>query len=181
MNFKDILKQQMINHPSMMPQDVVKLLFQATYGAEHLLEDVERAEAFFNEEYEMTEPDNVPLYEPISEETVRVNFAGWKQAGLDKTILFKAFCESAWTASVEGQKRDDEFWHRAEMAQEALQEAEGDASVNLDFSPDDWKEYLDRYRLEGVRPVHHSAGYREGEKPAYRIVKKEILLKYQKV
>ena len=181
MKFKDILRQQIVNHPSMMPQDVAKLCFQATYGAEHLLEDVKRAEAFFYDEYQMTEPGDKPVCEAISEEIVRVNFAGWKQSGLDEKKLFKAFCESAREISGATQKRDDEFRQRTEIVHEVLQEAERDDYVKLDFSIDDWKEYLEQYRQGGIRPVHHSSRYREAEKPAYRIVKKEILLKYLKV
>ena len=39
MNFSDHLKKQLSLHPSMQPQDIVKLCYQAAFGAEPLLPD----------------------------------------------------------------------------------------------------------------------------------------------
>ena len=44
-NFDACLRRQLQAHPSMLPQDVVKLCYQAACGAEHMLEDFAAAEA----------------------------------------------------------------------------------------------------------------------------------------
>ena len=48
--WKQYLIQQAALHPAMEPQDVYKLLFQAVYGAEHLLQDRDAAFAYFQKE-----------------------------------------------------------------------------------------------------------------------------------
>ena len=50
MEFEVYLKQQLALHPSMQPQDVVKLCYQAAHGAEHLLSDIKAAEKYFYQE-----------------------------------------------------------------------------------------------------------------------------------
>ena len=99
--------------------DVVKLCYQAAFGAEHLLTDITAAKAYFEEEYASVAqkislqetlsskdkiafygnscPDvaNIPLIEYISPDVVRVNFVPWIVAGKDKNELFDMFVKSA--------------------------------------------------------------------------------------
>ena len=49
---KEYLREQVALHPSMQPQDVVKLLFQAAFGAEHLLTDKDAAFRWLQKEFE---------------------------------------------------------------------------------------------------------------------------------
>ena len=43
---------------------------------------------------------------------------------------------------------------------------------------EEWKEFLTAYRSAGMPAVHHSEEYRIAEKPAYRIVRVELLAEY---
>ena len=52
MSIEKYLLEQCAIHPSMQPQDVVKLCYQASFGAEHLLEDFAAAQNYFMEEFE---------------------------------------------------------------------------------------------------------------------------------
>ena len=47
MEFRDYLTMQMNMHPSIQPQDIVKMCYQATFGAEHLLSDEDNAKRYF--------------------------------------------------------------------------------------------------------------------------------------
>ena len=49
--FKDYLQEQVCLHPTMQPQDVVKMCYQAAFGAEHLLADKEAAFTWLKREY----------------------------------------------------------------------------------------------------------------------------------
>ena len=98
MNFTTYLSEQLQLHPSMQPQDVLKLCYQAARGAEHLLADFSRARAWFDREYAAVPADAAqPLFEMLSPEVARVNLAAWKAAGLPEEWLFRMF---AATASV---------------------------------------------------------------------------------
>lgn len=153
MEFEAYLKQQLLRHPSMRPQDVVKLCYQAAHGAEHLLCDLAGAEKYFYAEYAATEAVCTDLYEPISPEICRVNFAAWKASGMPPEWLFYMFTHSVGPLRI-GEQVLPEY---LAIAANLLQSAELDA-------------YVERYKASGMPAVHHSEVYRAAERPHYRIV-----------
>lgn len=162
------LKKQLQLHPSIQPQDVVKLCYQAAFGAEHMLLDKEKAKAYFIQEYEATPASfDVPLYEPISEDICRINLAAWKARGLAPEDLFDLFAASAHVSSSTGDK--SAFNNCIKPAEQVIRN--GKAS----FSFEDWKAYYEEYKKSGMPAVHHSEAYRRAEHPAYRIVRKSLL------
>ena len=52
MEFEYYVRQQLERHKSIQPQDIVKLCYQAAYGAEHMLADMEAAKKYFYTEYD---------------------------------------------------------------------------------------------------------------------------------
>ena len=151
--FADYLRKAYALHPSMQPQDVHKLCYQAVYGAEHLLLDIDSAREYFNSEYERTDCHDGPLYEEISAEVCRINLGAWKATGLKKEWLFNMFA-----ASLREKKGSyDQFASYIEIAKKVLPRL-------------DWKNYS-----VTDEAVHHSDEYRNAEKPAYRIVNKRFV------
>ncbi len=151
--FARYLKEQYRRHPSMQAQDVHKLCYQAAYGAEHLLCDLDAARECFNREYESVEKSNMPLYEEISPEVCRINLAAWKAQGLNGEWLFNMFAASVRV------KRGTHEQFAAYMA-EARRVLK---KVNFDG-----------YTVKSG-PVHHSEEYRHAERAAYRIVDKSFI------
>lgn len=160
MSFEYYLAGQLRLHPSIQPRDVIKLCFQAAFGPEHLLTDLTAARAYFFREFEATEPRDIPLYERISDRFCRVNLAAWKYRGLPAEDLFDMFAASAGSS----EPNDADFFHYLEEADTII------ARGACDFSPEDWRIAIAKYKESGIRAVHHSDRYRESEKPAYRIV-----------
>ena len=155
MNLTTCLQEQLRLHPAMQPQDVLKLCYQAAYGAEHLLADVSRARAYFDQEYAAVPADEaLPLFEPLSEDVARVNLAAWKAASLPAEWLFRMFVH---TASVP--------MGGPALLESCLQEA---AALVQDMPG--WADTLASWREAGMPAVHHSEAYRAAERPAYRIV-----------
>lgn len=144
MEFQVFLRQQLDRHPGMQTRDVIKLCYQAAFGAEHILQDKAAAEAYFYKEYEETPATDEPLFEAISPEVCRVNFGGWKREKLPPQWLFRMFVHSEYRAE------ESRF---LAYLQAALPLAEREA-----------------YLAGGIRPVHHSDSYREANYPHYRIV-----------
>ena len=160
MNLEKYLKKQIERHPSVQPQDIVKLCYQAAYGAEHLLQDKERARAYFEQEYAETKARDIPLYEDISGEVCRVNLAAWKARELPPEWLFAMFVAASGIRENGG----DRLSAYLKTAGEVLKES------SVDFSFGQWQAYLEEYTAAGRPAVHHSPQYRECEQPAYRIV-----------
>lgn len=166
MNFSDYFKKQLCLHPSIQPQDVTKLCYQAAFGAEHLLLDTEKARLYFYREYTDTPANHqLPLYEQISKHVCRINLAAWKAQALPPDALFEKFTASA-QISV-GSK---------ELFLEYLATAEQIILQGIPhFTPDDWTTFLTAYKENGMPAVHHSEAYRLAEHPAYRIIRLELL------
>ncbi|MBQ4557390.1 MAG: hypothetical protein IJA60_07080 [Clostridia bacterium] len=147
--FEKYLAKHLERYPEMQPQDVVKICYQAAYGAEHLLGDVNAAKEYFISEYSAVEPQNTEIFEEISQEYIRVNLAAWKYHGLPQEWLFNMFAFTAKNRH-DADNRFDEYLQIAEK------------SIG--------KEYIEGYKKGGARAVHHSDEYRAAYKPAYRVV-----------
>ena len=64
--FKKILQKHAKLHPAILPQDIVKLCYQATFGAEHLLLHRDKAFDYFMHEYIATPTESTSAFESIS-------------------------------------------------------------------------------------------------------------------
>ena len=163
MEFESFLLEQLKKHPSMQAQDIVKLCYQAAYGAEHLLSDMDAARACFMQEFESTPPGEGEVFESISPDFVRVNIGPWKHQGLPAKWLFELFRLSA-APSEQGRERLAEKLRAAEKV-----------LPHSGVSKSGWQEYLEDYVNRGMPPVHHSGECREAENPAYRLVRRPLL------
>jgi len=152
---KSYLNEQMKLHPSMQPQDAVKLCFQAAFGAEHLLTDLAKVKLYFDNEFAAVDARDGILAEFIADDVCRVNLAVWKKMGLCKEELFQLFVASASAGHKGG---EEIFWQYMEEAEK------------LPWEDGAWEYFVGEYRKSPPRAVHHSAAYRERERPAYRII-----------
>lgn len=155
--FKDYLLEQVCLHPTMQPQDVVKMCYQAAFGAEHLLADKEAAFTWLSQEFEEIEVTDVSekLYEQIHDKVCRMNLREWKRRNMPLIWLFRMFVESASFIDIHA---EDNFAQCLKEAEELVKEGE------FSFSFIEWE------RTSKQDPVHHSEEYRQQEHPAYRIV-----------
>ena len=160
--FETCLRRQLMLHPSMTAQDVVKLCYQAACGAEHLLGDLNGAKAYFQEEYGQVVPTEEPLFEEISETICRVNFGAWKRTGMPAEWLFAMFTKTVF--QTDGKQRLQDYLEAAESVLH---------SVGFDMTA--WQAYVEAYKEQGMPAVRHSAQYRGAEYPAYRIVDRRYM------
>lgn len=161
---KQYLIRQAELHPAMQPQDVYKFLFQAAFGAEHLLQDREAAYSYFQKEYANTPPEEALLYEQISDRVCRVNIAAWKKRNLPADWLFRMFADSAEAWEQREEKKFLQYFAEAvELAEEGI----------FGFSKEAFLLFTENRGEDfpgNPQPVHHSEEYRRLEKPAYRLV-----------
>lgn len=172
--WKKYLVHQAAAHPSMEPQDVFKLIFQAAFGAEHLLMDKAAAYAYLEKEYEAVSAEQEPLYEQIQANRYRVNLRAWKMREMPIQWLFRMFVSSVERHAKcnEESKQDfrqENFTQYIETAKDALKEGA------FAFSYEEFLQYTEEYEKAGPRAVHHSEGYRAAERPAYRLVNGEYV------
>ena len=143
------------------PQDAVKLAYQAAFGAEHLLQDITKARAIFDEEYKR-DPYPTPLVEEIAPNVVRVSLSAWREAKLPADWLFDLFVLSSGPRNEN--PKDLFCFYLDEFAALAKKGA-------LPFSYTAWVDFMRCHNMyDEPRPVRHSEEYRKREKPAYRVV-----------
>lgn len=144
---RQYIEEQLALHPSITPQDVIKMCFQAAYGAEHLLTDIEKVRAYFYNEWESCSATGEPLAEFIAPDVCRVNLGAWKKAELPPEWLFNIFVQAAATPMQDSEQKFFEY----------VQE---------------WKAFIPAVEISDgkPRPVHHSQPYRDAERPAYRVI-----------
>lgn len=169
MKFEKCLRNQLNIHKVMEPRDLLKMCYQASFGAEHLLQDLEGVKRYFDEEFDAVEADfSLPLYEVLSEKICRVNMAAWKGKNLPGEWLFNMFAASAsvFKDNEEGRKVFLTYIDEVESAVK-----EGLTAFSLDV----WEIALREYKEAGMPAVHHSQNYRDEYHPAYRIVSTEFI------
>ena len=162
---KYLLEEQRL-HPSLAPQDVVKLCYQAAFGAEHMLSDATQAKAYLLEEYEATPVDDRPLVEYISQAVCRVNLAAWKRLKLNPDWLWNIFLSSV---TAEGNDTSGDIFETYITQVDELSKLE-----EFSFSNAQWREYISAYNVAGCTPIRHSPAYRGNETPAYRVISGQI-------
>ncbi len=156
MKFRDYLDHELNTKLALELQDVIKMCYQAAFGAEHLLEDLDKARKYFDREFELVEMRDVPLYEYISEDVARVDLGAWKAKGLPKEWLFDLFV----MATKENYGGEEKMLENLAEVVKMMPEMVG---------------FVEEYKAGGIRPVHHSQRYRDEHKPSYRLVDRKHL------
>lgn len=165
MEFREYIKEYIKRHPSAEPCDVIKACYQAAMGAEHLLGNVEAAKKYFFAELESAEEKKGELFDRLSDDVCRVDMRAWKAEGMPPEWLFKIFLLSAQGFTGDRERLSD-YISKAESCFD---------EVKLNFSMDEWRDFLEKYKDAGMPAVHHSESFRQSEKPSYRIIKTEFL------
>jgi hypothetical protein len=157
-SFSDILADQAILNGVLEERDKMKLIFQALYGAQHLLGDIDKARVFFMDEWNSLEiANNEPLAESISPdgELYRINLRPSKEIDISPASLFDSVVTSAEKISINIRKRIKRLLSQLK-------------SQGINFE-----------NLDSV-PPGHSSSYRQRNHPSYRIIDSEeisVLLK----
>ena len=82
-------------YPLMQPRDVVKLCYQACFGAGHLLTDQNAALEWLQSEYSEAEPDDGELFEPLPGGYTRLYLGAAKRQGIPSEQVFALFRATA--------------------------------------------------------------------------------------
>ena len=153
-------------YPEMEISDFVKLIYQTSFGGMHLLEDKNWAKTWLEYEFlEVSSDNNMPLYESIGNDLVRVNLSRYKALGCSVTNLWQVFEKSA----NEFDKNIEVFENNAKIGRNVL------LNSYLHFSIEEYDAYLEEYRRNNYPLVSHSEKYHQLYNPHYRIVLKKYL------
>ena len=160
MDFRKALTAELSAHPLAEPQDIVKFCFQSTFGGAHILKNPDMARASLAAELATVDAKGSALTTPLGGDLFRVNLSAWRALELPGEWLFPAVTASAERTHAE----DALFLERLATAGEVLRD------VPHRVMPEAFATATKAYLAGGIRPISHSAGYREAYRPAYRIL-----------
>ena len=162
---KELLLSHFRTYPQMTPADLLKFLHQSAFGCEHLLAHPSAAVDYIRKEAQTCVPCSGKLIEELDGQHCRVHLDILRE-GLSAETFGKLFFLSA-APVPDGRERLEE---KLAVLEELL--AEG----KLPFSSTEVTELIDQWRSQGFPARHHSEEFRNAYHPAYRVIRKDLVL-----
>ena len=169
--FQEIIQDQLQRYPQMQTQDLYKLVYQAAMGNIHLGVDPAVLKNYLvNEMDKVDASDNEPLVEEISPEgMIRVNLRPYKVKSGTSEKLFEAMRETANTFTP-NKNKIIQYWEIIEKMAE---------DNSIPFNKSELESFLKEMQASDYPAVHHSDQYLELYHPAYRVILKKYLPKFE--
>lgn len=169
-DIQTFVQKQMETYPKSRLLDIYKSCFQDYMGAEHLVSDRQRVNAYLDEELQSSSLDSLMtwLYEPcgVDGRYVRVSIRAIKEGLIKEDMLLDAFIRSANTSERRSIESWRDRWHMIIGTIEQMQ-------LQLPNYDKD-KQFIESILSAGKYAISHSPEYREAYHPHYRIVEKGI-------
>ncbi|MBE5768141.1 MAG: hypothetical protein E7333_00925 [Clostridiales bacterium] len=157
--FAPLLESHMNAHPAMEAIDVVKLAFQAVLGCGHLLADESIVMARIETEMASVTPDGeMPLFESIGPDYIRVNLSRWKAENLPVAWLARMMLLSDSATEYKTDRKS------------VIAVLKSVFDERTDALPDNISRLCDRLMSEPDWLPSHSAAYNQAYQPSYRVV-----------
>lgn len=159
-----LINQEYSLFPKAKIQDYYKLLFQSTFGAEHMLGEYNRYfDSIYKEMFDLKAIDSIPLYYKIGLDIplARVNLAKCKADGISAEIITKTFVNGA---RVYRSKYSTGFELLVRLLIDYL------AKQPFQIKGGELTDFFSRISELGFPTIHHSKIYKKQYKPHYRVI-----------
>ena len=163
-----LLGQHLQRYPQLELADIYKLLHQAALGPGHAVSDPVAARARLEAEVaSLGDGPEDPIADPISPDgkLARIHLRPYLEAGYAADTLADAFIHTAQTYAGTPDKLARFCDCLGDLA----------AAGGIPFARDEVERYFASIAAQGYPVVHHSLGYRDKYRPAYRVVALESL------
>jgi len=168
----NLLVNEFTRFPKSEPQDYYKLLFQAVYGAEHMITTYNDCLKLLENEMSQIEADiNCPFYSDItlSLPLIRVNLSRCKAEKINLHKISKAFFDGAKTDLKFDVIGFENYLNLAVI--ELIKHP-------FNFNEKYLREFIRKIKKLGFPTVHHSDTYKKTYNPHYRVIPLNIWEKY---
>lgn len=143
------------NRYELLPEDEVKLLFQAHFGGGHFVSNLKSAEEYLESELNSiseNEFSDYQSYEPVSDKYARLHLSKLADVGISPKTAARVFAFSAEKAT------DEEKQSFIEDVEKLVDNA-----------------FAKKYLSDGVRAISHSDFYRKKYSPHYRVIARKCV------
>ena len=169
---KKILIEHYQRYPKMQIDDMIKLIFQQTFGPAHFgssasLEDIK---SYVDNEVKTIRIDEkTPLIEDIGNDYFRISLAVVLHKIIDKDELSSMFYQSMVNSPKLSDQTKQQFLKKMDLFMQMSQKR------FFDYDPQDVMQGIKDYIKSGIKPMHHSEIYRLSYFPHYRLVHKNFI------
>lgn len=161
---KQALRRHYEKYPKLQVTDLLKFLYQSSFGCEHLVSDFMAVKTYLANEAEIARPTVGEWVEPLDGPYCRVHLDYVKE-GLCTDTFAKLFMLSGEHVEDGKVRLEEKLDLLSEMAQ----------AGELPFSQEEVEATVKKWRGEGCPACHHSELFRATYFPAYRLLKKEYV------
>lgn len=159
---KSLLQNEFSLYPKAEARDILKLIYQSTFGCAHLVEDEQKSLERIAAESGALLPGASPVVRDIGGGFCRLSLVALKEKGLSAETLNRLFLLSSRKQTGSKQL----FLDKAAVALKLCQKGE------LAIAPERLERELALFEKSGGAPFSHSETFRAAYSPAYRVVEK---------
>lgn len=162
---ENYLEYHFRKYPKSTIQDFIKLVYQATFGTEHMISSPAVSLSYLKEEIAYLHPIGFyeDLYDYISPDYVRVNLRVYKHYNLNVNLLNESFNQTAHVFV----HNDKTFISELEILKNFL--------IKKGFDVSEFESYYHELEKQNFPSIHHSNTYRQNYFPAYRVIHQKFL------
>lgn len=162
---ENYLEYYIKKYPNSEIKDFIKLIYQATFGTGHMIDNVAQSLSRLKDEISNLEPVNFyeDLYDYISYDYVRVNLRIYKQYNLNVNLLNESFSNTSQMFVDNNKIFIDELVTLKNFL------------IKKGFDLAELDDYFLEYEDQEYPSVHHSQNYRNYYHPAYRVIHQKFL------
>lgn len=164
-DIRDLLIRHTTRYPLMETTDVIKLVYQATFGPAHFskapsIDDVIKG---IRDELDLMSDVGMPFDEPLTDGLTRISLAAVKNETIKVEELADRFLRSM-NAFLVTDAHEECFKARLKVFLDLIKTNE----IVMDFvkAEEEIADYLEK----GIRPVSHSKAFKDAYHPHYRVI-----------
>lgn len=160
MNTKEYILHQFQTYPQLELQDLMKFLYQSSFGCEHLVSDFSKVKSNIELELQMSK-NPYDSIEELDGDYVRLHL----NYGLSVNTLSTLFILSSQQEKNGTKQLEDKIQILLELI----------SNHTLPFSLNESNEILLKWKAEGYPAIHHSNTFNQLYHPAYRLIHKKYV------
>lgn len=164
-------------YPKIQIQDIIKRLYQNSFGPQHMTSNanIQGIMAYIEHELGMYQAcDLTEHFEYIGNGYYRVSLGVIENGIMDIHDMAQAFYQSMVHSPIMDDQSIRVFNDQLILCLKLIKKK------ILPFDFDNAKSFIERYLDSGIRPIHHSQIYRETYHPHYRLIHQSYLKAYIK-
>ncbi len=158
-NTRTLLTAYCKAYPDLQLRDLLKFIYQSSFGCEHMVISCEKATAYIKEEYARGVSNSQPVIEPLDGDYTRVGLS-YLNCGLSANTLGRLFLLSA-KKEADGETK---LINKLNTLKELIKENK------LPFSLEEFDSETEQWKADGYPAIHHSDIFRESYAPSYRVI-----------